>query len=218
MHGIRVALAAMNSHRRSLIILLLALVVTNAAPLDANALSPQEMLRLLKAGGYTLHFRHALTDFSKPDRDTSLGSSCGTQRNLSPEGRKQAADLGAAIRALNIPITEVRAGPLCRTADTARLMFGSGFTIDPDVRGGGPSERDYPGLRGLIATPVKSGGNVVLVGHGHQFATVAGAAGEIDEGDAAIVKGLGGGKFTIVGIVKAGDWRKMLSVTSERAH
>lgn len=195
--------------------LLLALSLFAAAPARGDDLSSKDLLQLLKAGGYTLHFRHAATDFSQADSNTSPGSSCSTQRNLSAEGRKQASDIGAAIRALNIPITEVRAGPLCRTADTARLMFGSVVTIDPDVRGGGLSAGDYPGLRRLIATPVRGGGNVVLVGHGHQFAAVVGAGAEIGEGDAAIVKGAGDGKFTLVGVMKASAWSKLLQSATQ---
>ena len=118
----------MRVQRRFLVALLLALSLLGAAPARGDDLSPRDLLNLLKVGGYTLHFRHAATDFSQADRDTSPGSSCSSQRNLSAEGRKQATEIGAAIRALKIPIDNVRAGPLCRTIDTAQLMFG------PDVK------------------------------------------------------------------------------------
>ena len=169
--------------------------------------SPAETLRLLRAGGFTIHFRHAPTDFSQSEVPGSADTDCAGQRNLSPAGRDLARAIGSAIAASKIPVGEVRAGPLCRTMETARLIFGRAIS-DPDVRGGGLGKSDYPGLRRLLSKPVSPGTNNVLVGHGAQFQTVSGT-GELAQGDAAVVQSLGDGKFTIVAIVRPADWTAM---------
>lgn len=53
---------------------------------------------------------------------------CGTQRNLSERGRRQAAQYGEQIRALQIPVAyPVISSPFCRAVETARLAFGPAY-------------------------------------------------------------------------------------------
>lgn len=153
--------------------------------MKAKAESPTEPLKLLRAGGYTIHFRHSRTDFSQNDLPTADAGDCTRQRNLSGEGRDLARSIGTAIATLKIPVGDVRAGPLCRTLETARLIFGRAVS-DAEVRGSGLGQNDYAGLRRLISIPVKLGTNQVLVGHGAQFHAVSQMSGVLDEGDAAI--------------------------------
>jgi broad specificity phosphatase PhoE len=47
---------------------------------------------------------------------------CGTQRNLSAEGRAQAARLGARLRANGIESARVVSSQWCRCLETARLL------------------------------------------------------------------------------------------------
>lgn len=58
---------------------------------------------------------------------------CGSQRNLSDTGRRQATNYGLNLRRLHIPICyPVQASPLCRAIDTAQLAFGwSNVCINP---------------------------------------------------------------------------------------
>jgi phosphohistidine phosphatase SixA len=56
---------------------------------------------------------------------------CATQRNLSDEGRRQAADLGAAFVAAGVDVTEVLTSAWCRTEETARLAFGRAERWEP---------------------------------------------------------------------------------------
>lgn len=189
-----------------------------------TALAPAEVLQRLRAGGYTVHFRHARTDESQADEPAATASEacadrgecgdCSKQRNLSASGRDQARKIGAAIRALNIPIDTVLAGPLCRTLETAQLIFGRAES-SPDVRGGGLGRPSYPGLIRLLSTRVPAGSNQVLLGHGGQFEAVAGAANHLDPGDAAVIKGMGNGKFEIIALVRSADWSSLLSMAAE---
>jgi hypothetical protein len=83
--------------------LLLALTGAWAAAADA-LLALQAAADALRRGGYVLYFRHAATDMSKNDAGMTSFDDCPTQRNLVDRGRDDARTIGAAIRALGIPI------------------------------------------------------------------------------------------------------------------
>jgi hypothetical protein len=103
-----------------------------AVPFAALAAPPAvpDLVAGLRQGGLTVYMRHSLTDRSQHDTGR-LGDRAG-QRNLSAAGRVQATRLGAAIRALAIPIGAVLASPVFRAADTAALAFGAdGYRIEP---------------------------------------------------------------------------------------
>ena len=132
--------------------LLLALAGPWAAASDA-LLAPQAAADALRRGGYVLYFRHAATDMSKNDAGMTSFDDCPTQRNLVDRGRDDARAIGAAIRALGIPIGKVRASPFCRTVETAELAFGRAEKT-AEARGG-PVRADDPAryapLRKLLA-------------------------------------------------------------------
>lgn len=174
-------------------------------------LAPAELSRLLRTGGYTMYFRHATTEVNPDESDAPADEDCGRQRNLSVAGREQARDIGVAIRQLDIPIGMVLAGPLCRTQETARLIFGRAET-DPQVRGGGLGRPDYPGLRALVSRPVPTGINQAIVGHGHQFRIASRMNEELAEGEAAIIGGMGDGRFEIVARIRSEQWVKLKPV------
>ncbi len=54
----------------------------------ASAAVGPDLTRSLRTGGLVVVFRHAATDFSKPDRDPVVVSDCSTQRNLSAQGTR----------------------------------------------------------------------------------------------------------------------------------
>ena len=99
----------------------LALLVLLAAPL---ALADNDLWQRLQSGGYILLIRHAATDPGIGDPPGFRLAACATQRNLSAEGRRDAAAIGAAFRARSIPLGPVLSSRWCRCLDTARLAFG----------------------------------------------------------------------------------------------
>lgn len=82
-----------------------------------------EVLRLLRAGGLAVAFRHAYAPgtFDPPGFTVE---NCASQRNLDDTGREQAKRLGAWFRRHELKPTAVRSSPWCRCLDTARLAFG----------------------------------------------------------------------------------------------
>jgi phosphohistidine phosphatase SixA len=183
---------------------LVALLATSGAA--ATQSTPAEAVALLRGGGFILYFRHAATDFGQNDAQMTSFEDCSTQRNLTDRGRDDARAIGAAIRALRIPIDQVRASPYCRTVETATLAFGRAEKTQA-VRGG-PAAPDnperYAALRRLLAQPPARGMNDVIVSHGNPFVALAGPP-YLAEGEAAVVAP-GNDGFRIVARIKVEEW------------
>lgn len=96
-----------------------------SAPLCAAAeLAEADLWQRLQAGGYVLLIRHAATIPGIGDPPGFRLAVCGTQRNLSEQGRRDARAIGAAFRNRGIPLGPVLSSRWCRCLDTARLAFG----------------------------------------------------------------------------------------------
>lgn len=155
----------------------------SSAPERGQALANGDIASALRKGGYVVYFRHTSTDMSQNDRAMKGYEDCGNQRMLNTKGRDEARAIGRRVAALKLPTGEVLASPMCRTLETARLMFGA---VKPqnDLREG--TSGDYPGLKKLLAAPVAAGSNRWIVGHGIPFRAVAGAP-HLAEGEAAVM-------------------------------
>jgi len=179
--------------------------------LPVKALSGQDLISELRKGGYIIYFRHASTDFSRDDTRSKSDDDCENQRPLTDNGREEARAIGAAFKELKIPVETVLASPRCRTMETALLAFGRAHNANA-VRGGpaNPDNPDrYAGLRRLLSTPVKPGGNLVIASHGNPFYATAGAP-YLAEGEAAVVRPLGQ-DFEIVARVRHDQWRTLVA-------
>jgi hypothetical protein len=173
----------------------------SSAPDPNKAIALSKLGKALRAGGYAIYFRHTSTDFSKNDSAMKGYDDCGNQRMLSPKGRDEARAIGRRVASLKLPATEVLASPMCRTMETAQLMFGKVQSRN-EMREA--ESGDYPGLKQLLATPVPPGGNRWLVGHGNPFRAIAGAP-HLAEGEAAVIKPNGAG-WTVVARILPSEW------------
>lgn len=117
------------------------LLALAAAPLIARA---DELAAALKAGGCVIAFRHALAPGTFDPPEFRLGD-CGTQRNLSDEGRAQARRMGAWFAQRGLVPAAVRSSPWCRCLDTARLAFGRAEAWPALGSPRGTEERTYAG-------------------------------------------------------------------------
>jgi len=163
----------------------------------------------LRKGGFDLYYRHTSTDQSTAgDADADLRR-CETQRNLSAEGRAEAARIGKAIKGLRIPVGSVLASPFCRTQDTARLAFGRVAVSEDLYFALGADETEMTrlrdALRRMLSTPPAPGTNVVLVSHSANLREAAGIFAK-PEGVAYIFRPLPNGKFEAVARVLPQDW------------
>jgi len=167
--------------------------------------NPAQLAAELRRGGYTLYFRHTATDFSQNDTRSRGFEDCANQRNLTAAGRADARAVGAAIKALGIPVSRAGASPLCRTLETARLMLGQAEPV-PELRGSGPGNPGrYWLLLEWLSTPQPAGHNLFIVSHGNPFYGTAGPP-YLAEGEAAVVRGRGDGAFDVVARIRVEDW------------
>jgi hypothetical protein len=189
------------------------LALSFAAFAQAPAVAPQgatpssaSLLTALRGGGYIVYFRHTATDFTQNDDKMTGFEDCASQRNLTDGGRTDARAIGAAIRALGIPIGEVLASPFCRTRETAELIFGRA-TVSAAVRGGPATSEGgrYNDLKALFARPVTGKVNLAISSHGNPFAAVAGTP-YLAEGEAAVIEPLGDTRFRTVARIKKDEW------------
>lgn len=80
---------------------------------------------LLKQSGSVALIRHGRTSGGAGDPPGFMLENCGTQRNLTEEGRAQAKALGEAVRAHGVAVAAVLSSRWCRCLETARLAFGA---------------------------------------------------------------------------------------------
>jgi broad specificity phosphatase PhoE len=79
------------------------------------------LLAALQRPGHVLLMRHADAPGTGDPANMRLGD-CSTQRNLSADGRRQAASAGELLRAAGIRQAEVHSSQWCRCMDTASLL------------------------------------------------------------------------------------------------
>lgn len=164
------------------------------------------LIDLLIEGGNVMFIRHERTDASVPDAMGLDPENCASQRNLSIAGIANASENGTSIQNLDIPITSVQSSPLCRTQETARLLFGS-YEVNAQLAGPFAGEMDMmqmgENVRALIAAQVDADGNTVLVSHLGVFRAAFG--GHLGEGDIAVIR-QSNGEIEVSGIIPANGW------------
>ncbi len=195
----------------------------------ASALGPQRddetLLRRLQSGGLVIIFRHggtnpdqtdqvrpAATLAMSPAERQSAFMDCARQRTLSDEGREELRRVAAAIHTIGFVVDDVRTSPMCRTRETAWLVFGQ---VTPDLAMVLPQARAE--RRRLAGTVPPDGTNQVIVTHS---AVVAGlvwysnnpanpAENGLPEGHAFVVEPLGESRYRFLASVGPEDWERL---------
>jgi phosphohistidine phosphatase SixA len=170
------------------------------------------LLETLRAGGYVLYVRHARTDQSQTDTDTAT---CETQRNLSEQGRSEAAQIGEAWETLDIPVGQILSTEYCRTRETAQLAFG-----EPSVV---PKAELEETLNDWLAQIPAEGSNMVIVGHVDMLEAATGIQVpedvRLNEGDALVYHPLGGpmgdNGYELVGRISLRNWFDLARIAAD---
>lgn len=198
----------------ALLALALAPLPALAQPADTAApLSRGELIERLQKGGHILLIRHERTEVPSREDDWSADpGECRVQRNLSIAGLAGAQETGVVLRALEIPVGRVLSSPMCRSADTARLMFGTGFEVHPALMhhvpgDGSPRDLDTAEAetRALIAelAPQLRGTNIAMVSHGGTVFRVSGL--RVSEGEITVLDVSEAGDITALGQFMGSD-------------
>ena len=174
------------------------LVLTITLSAGPTAFANEDLWMLLKEGGLVVLMRHAVTTPGIGDPPGMKVDDCGTQRNLTDEGRRHAKVIGEAWRAHGVQPDRVMSSPLCRCLETARIAFGrvdesqpvTNARLEPDAA------RQVREMRAL-ATTRHRGSIIVLVSHGTTIAAVTGITPQ--PGEMLVVRPQGEGQFELKG-------------------
>lgn len=156
----------------------LMLLLLCALSLPAFAASEDAFWELLRQGGKVVLIRHAQTGPGIGDPPGFVLGDCRTQRNLSAQGRADAARIGEQFRQRGIPVAEVLSSRWCRCVDTAKLAFGKVRTATMlDSMFNDRERSDEEKVRELFAWLARrpaTTGNLVLVTHAQNISTLTG--------------------------------------------
>lgn len=188
-------------------------VLVATSPPD-SLLSADSLLVELRKGGYTIVWRHTATDRTVQEPMDYQNTPRFQQRNLTDRGIADAKAVGILFKSRGIPIGEVLSSPMFRTRETAEYAFGH-VESTPILRQVDPSPEQ---LR-LIATEPAAGTNRVLVTHHFVIErNVPGIKpGQIEEGEAVVVRATSGGALRTVGIFKMADWQRLSAQVNNAA-
>jgi len=191
--------------------------------LAAGAASAQAddeaLIAALRAGGHTIYFRHAETDWSQQDHVFQPGDwkSCdGSKvRQLADIGRATAKRVGEALRALKIPVDRVLSSEYCRAVETAKLMDVAPVETTLDIMNMRAAElvggraQVIARARAVLATPPPAGTNVVITAHGNLSRAATGVyPGEAGAG-VFIADSEGEHGFKLVAELTPADWARL---------
>jgi len=188
---------------RHLITALGLLAAVAATPAEPTDLRGDDLMKAVRAGGYTIVLRHARTDHSVQEAVNPIPTERYDQRNLSDEGVKDARLMGAVFKKYGISFSEIIASPMFRAKETAEYAAGK-----PSLTMTLRAFPSTPEQAALVAAAPAAGTNRLLVTHHFVIEThVPGIKpGEIEESEAVVVRSLGNGKVELVGKIKLADW------------
>ncbi|MGH3846808.1 MAG: hypothetical protein ACRDR6_29660 [Pseudonocardiaceae bacterium] len=129
------------------------------------------LVAALHQGGVLLWIRHTERDNRTATVTPQQAAShdCAAQSELTPTGRQHATQIGAAIRALTLPIGAVHTARLCRTETTGRLLNLTPVTDDDRldaastwINRGGPTA-EQRATQQLLSEQPPPGQDLVLI-------------------------------------------------------
>jgi broad specificity phosphatase PhoE len=175
--------------------------------------SAQEVVKLLRSGGYVIVVRHGATHPDQADTDPLNLDNVAKQRQLNDVGRADAKAVGDVFRVVGMPLGKVYSSRFYRAVETARLIAGKEPQATLDVSEGGlvvsPNEnnRRAQAFRAMVAAAPDPGTNTLIVSHKPNILDALGKDWfEVREGEASIFKPDGAGKYTLIGRVQIRDW------------
>jgi broad specificity phosphatase PhoE len=177
------------------------------SPASVAGADAEQLWALLQGGEQVVLIRHAVTTAGVGDPPGFRLDDCGTQRNLTDEGRQAARRLGEAFRARGVPVARVLSSPWCRCLETARLAFGAVEPWPPLSNLYGRSEARAEQVRQMqpVLGERRAGGNLVLVTHGSTIAAVTGI--NPAPAEMVVVSPRGSERFTVAGRLAQGAAR-----------
>ena len=174
---------------------------------EAGALKGAALLSALRQGGLNLFMRHTQAGTVTPQ--------C-TASNLSPAGERDARFVGESFRKLGVPIGRVLSSPVCRVADTAKLLALGEPELSVDLSNvPTPQDADLDAARGkrLAEMPARAT-NTLLVSHLQGGKTQAQWI-YLDFGEIVVFRPDGKGHSNAVARIRADDWYDLMALENK---
>ena len=190
--------------------LLLAALATSTA----NAQGPDEtaLASKLKHGGYVIVMRHAHAQDVPPGSAEADSADRNHERQLDAAGRTSASAMGAAIRALTVPIGAVWVCPTYRARETVRLAGLRGPRVAAELGDNGRSMQaanngQAAWLRALANERPRPGTDTIIV---TQYPNISAAFGDaavgMKDGEALVFRPSGKAEPQEVGRIAIEQW------------
>ena len=173
--------------------------------LAANgAHASDDLWDVLGEGGKVILMRHAPVEKGAETGNPLVRDpSCGKEKNLSQQGRRDAEALGRRFSERNVPVSSVRHSPFCRTTDTARIAFGEAFPANYlsllEILDADQAAQQTEALNQVIGS-YSGDGNLVLVTHEPNISAVSFEL--IRHLDFLVAEPLGDGDFEELGVIR----------------
>ena len=180
------------------VLLLLLFVATHSV--CAN----DELWEALKAGGKVVLMRHAPVE-GGADRGNPLlrDPSCKGERNLSSQGKLDAAEVGRRFREHGVRVAQVLHSPFCRTTETAERAFGTATAAEYlsllEILSAEEAAQQTERLNRTIGSYAGEG-NLVLVTHEPNINSVSFET--VRHLDFVVLDPAGGAEFVELGVVR----------------
>src|SRR5262245_50700216 len=108
-------------HARTSSLFAIAAFALAVAALAQPVSSDAELAQALRAGGHVIVFRHGATHTDQADTDPLNPDNIAKQRQLNAKGEVAAKALGAAFKAIGVPVGKVFTSQFNRAYQTATL-------------------------------------------------------------------------------------------------
>ena len=180
---------------------LILLITLSIQPSYASELLIWDKLSASSAKGYVLLLRHSLAPGVGDPENFKLGD-CSTQRNLSQEGRDDAAEIGAWIKRQKVKIYRVESSRWCRARHSAELLDIGKVKLNKNLdslfrESDLESHPKTLKTKQQILNHRNKSGLLVLVGHYVNIAALVGVG--VDSGEGVIVKANKNGVIKVLG-------------------
>jgi len=182
---------------------------------SGQSLSGAALVQALRLGGYTLVMRHAHAPDAPPSPQDADAGNTKDERQLDASGQSAARAMGAALRALHLPIGAAWSSPTFRARQTARLAGLHNPMIAAELGDNGRSMQAATGdqagwLRSLANRPPRARTNTFVV---TQYPNIKAAFGnraaDMSDGEAIVLRPSPGGP-QVVGHVTMDEWPKLV--------
>jgi phosphohistidine phosphatase SixA len=197
---------------RNFSLLLAMLVAVAVAPAWAETAAKAPLIDALREGGYVLLMRHASSPTARPGKAMADRENTTLERQLDKNGRNTARAMGAAMRALHLPIREILSSPTYRALETVRLAGLQQPRTAPELGDGGQSMQPLQPspaawLRNLVAKVPAPGTDTLIVTHAPNIIGAFGAnLADVADGEILIFRPDGNGDAMLAGRIKIQEW------------